>query len=590
MGDATKKTSGDIDDMSYSTLDKIYPELTKISVGTHRAFIGGVVSSWDAFNHAAGVQIQPKKIADSYLFANFQTSKFDADYVESPWKIHLSIHPDDLGDAWDLLYPILLENQVAGFKTTRTTVSQIMFEAMSAADEQFLQDNALTLQDKEQALRDILRVSDGMQITLYIEEGKERHYNKFLEIIEPLFYRAGIRPGVIDKSDRAIGVYSSVRHVGKGYTSHEKVAGYKAIEEFDPFEAIKPIWKDVQIKWHGLKYDVHIDKAKEMLQQVLDAEGKYKTGTYTKPEFIQVCKVGTEYFNRWHSLLKQTEAVDLAKLSTRDHASFVKLKQWIEKGRLYVPSIKKNEIRKIKEAEDALSATLRYDRLNVKPMRQLKRKNAEFSLNKHFLAAQKAKTDSVVKTEESVDSSPVFSELFQHRKKSFKASLSSKSLSTSDEMSTESTPEAKQEPVREELPGATCSSTQQEQLTPPSKTSMFYLWVLGGALIGIGLGLISSLSLAPWTLGLSLSLLPVVGMIIGGVIGYYRERLFAEHAMGTELHKDNLLKPSEQEHEAKPDMQHQRHYSKGLRMFRQPEEELSLLDDKEPRRLQKQSL
>lgn len=588
MGNEAKNTSGDIYDMSYSTLDKIYPESTKISVGTHRAFIGGVVSSWDAFNYAAGVQIQPKKIADAYLFANFQTSNFDTDYVESPWKIHLSIHPNDLGNAWDLIYPILLENQVAGFKTTRTAVSQIMFEAMRTADEQFLHDNSLTLQDKEQAMRDILRVTDGMQITLYIDEGKEQQYNKLLEIIEPLFYQAGIRPGVIDKSDRSIGIYSSVRHVGKGYISHEKVAGYKAVEEVDPFKAIKPIWKDVQIKWHGLKYDVHIDKAKEMLQQVVDAERKYKTGTYTKQEFIQICTVSTEYFNRWHSLLKRTEAVALAKLPTRDQASFAKLKKWVEHGHQYVPSIRKNNIRKIKEAEDALSTTQRYDRLNAKPARQLKRKNAEFSLNKHFLAAQKVKIDSGAKTKSNGNSLPVFVELFQHRKKSLKASVRRQSLSTSDDMNTVPMQGAKQEPVRDEAFVDGCSSTLQQRSTTPSKASAFYLWVVGGALIGVGLGLISSLFLAPWTLGLSLSLLPVAGMIIGGVIGFYREHLAAEQTTGTEPQKDNLLMPTEPE--TKAEMQNQPHYSKGLRMFSHHVEEQPLLDDKKSKMLQKPSL
>ncbi|MDR3502570.1 MAG: hypothetical protein P4L79_08300 [Legionella sp.] len=475
-----------LDDMSYTTLDEIYPKSTPVKVGSYKAYIGGVSGCWTAFNKDAS----PHRIEDSELFAFFRKTDSNNE-KDSSWKIHLSIHPNDLNKAWDLIYPILMEHEVPCFKTTRNTVSHAMYTAMSKADTSA---NSLTVAEKEQALRDIIRVFNGMQITIYIPEGKECEYNDLLERIEPILYQAGIRPGVIDKSDRALGIYSSVRNEGVKYTSHDKVSGYKVAALQDPFHAIGIEWNKVKINWGGLDYARHVHKAKGLFLQMLDGEKKYKNGMHTRKEFEQVYNVAMEYFKRWHTLLGKAAPKDLAKLAARDQDGFLELKEWIEQGYEFLPPIRKHNAKKVKEAEDVLARSPRVNTLSIKPVHLLKRTNAHFALNEEVVV--KPQVDEPVEEPKLVrreSSAKVLHELKVFRKESF----------------------------NDHLLDIHVEEVINKPKANPSKSSARVFWrMFDGLLIGAALGLALSTVFVPWALVIFLSL-SASGMTIGGVVGHY---------------------------------------------------------------------
>ncbi|WP_133135088.1 hypothetical protein [Legionella rowbothamii] len=488
--DKTAVNAG-LSDMSYTTLDEIYPKSTAVKVGSYKAYIGGVSGCWSAFNKDS----PPHRIDDSELFAFFRKTDSNNE-KDSSWKIHLSIHPNDLNRAWDLIYPFLMEHEVPCFKTTRNTVSQIMYTAMDKAD---TSSNSLTAAEKEQALRDIIRVFNGMQITIYIPEGKEREYNDLLERIEPILYEAGIRPGVIDKSDRALGIYSSVRNEGVKYTSHDKVSGYKVAALQDPFQAIRIEWNKVKINWGGLDYARHVNKAKGLFFQMLDAEKKYTKGMHTKKEFEQVYDVAMEYFKRWHTLLEKSAPEDLATLAARDQGGFLELKEWVEKGYEFLPSIRKHNAKKVKEAEDVLARSPRVNTLSIKPVPLLKRTKAHFSLNEEIVV--KPQVDVV---EQADEPKLVKKESFARALQELKA--------------------FREDSFNDPLLDMQLNDVLNKPKKSTSKSATRTFWGLfDGLLIGAALGVALSIAFAPWALVICLSL-SASGMAIGGVVGHYTTR------------------------------------------------------------------
>lgn len=188
---------------------------------------------------------------DKSAFAEFEK---EGDIpTRSGWKIHLSIHPNNLGQAWDLMLPILVKNKMPEFKVSRHTgiankaleLQETLNSEQRKIEEKELSPGETAKQVKDlkkqidQGIEDLERVSRGMQVTIYIPEGKEKEYNKILKKIESILRKNDIRAGAVDKSDRLIGTYSSVRHVGsQGYMSHEKVASYNPDGVKDPFKKI----------------------------------------------------------------------------------------------------------------------------------------------------------------------------------------------------------------------------------------------------------------------------------------------------------------------------------------------------------------
>ncbi len=397
--------------MSYSQLDKLYDKATLIVDSDYNTKIGGVYRPWDVFNHNELV------IQDSVTFANV-SSKYGASsqFIESPWKIHLSIQPEDLGKAWDIIYPILKAHQIPLFKTSRLSVSRILYIQMQKAAPGFLEQHNINSEEKKQSIQDIVRVFNGMQITIYIENGKEHEYNNILSEIEPLLYAAGINPGIIDKSDRAIGFYSSIRHVGKGYTSHDKVFGYKQVTERDPFYAIHPKLKDVRINWSTFDYSNHIIKAKVTLEQLVDAKRKYDLALITKREYHQSCDVASEYFKRWYELIKRTLVP--SQLSTYNNLSLVKFKKWINDGHRLIPALRKERLQNFKEAEDILHANDQYRAWDLSRPRIKRNQGQRNLLNllspRQTLVKTPSKSEQV---ENKSDTVIILKKLSEHRKK-----------------------------------------------------------------------------------------------------------------------------------------------------------------------------
>lgn len=530
--------------MRYEQLDQIYDKSVTIVDEGYSTRIGDVYRPWNLFNANGTATIK-----DSVTFANVN-SKYglSSKFIESPWKIHLSIQPDDLGKAWDIIYPILKSHHVPNFKTSRLAVSRILYTQMQEATPAFLEQNKTTVEEKNQSIQDIVRVFNGMQITIYIENGKEREYNDILAEIEPLLYAAGINPGIIDKSDRAIGIYSSIRHVGKGYTSHDKVAGYKAVVERDVFSAIHPKFKAVHFNWNTFDYTRHILKAKLTLEQVVDARRKYDMAYITKREFIQTCDVATEYFERWHQLIKRTP--HRSELSHTSDIALTKFRKWINEGYQLIPTLRKDNIKNFKEAEDILQSSRSYTTFDL-PRQRIKRSAAHrnlFSLlpELHYLIKEQSAPE---QKEEYTDTSVILKKLSEHRRKTF-GNLKSCSL-----------PQIKSQPLLDEINADAKNShklltetireakitTEQGSSDSDRNQALFYVTSekpiqgynslnvepgffevyfgrfmggVSGAVIGLIGGSLVSFILSPLTLGLVWLTVPLLGGLIGAGSGY----------------------------------------------------------------------
>lgn len=400
--------------MSYEYLNGIYEQSITIVDEGYTTIIGGVTRPWDVFNSCGTL-----KIKDSVTFAQVQ-SKYGLSnkFVESAWKIHLSIQPDDLGKAWDIIYPLLKTHQVHNFKTSRLAVSRTLYTQMQEATPAFLKQNIISEEEKNQSIQDLVRVFNGMQVTIYIENGKEREFNDILAEIEPLLYKAGINPGIIDKSDRAIGLYSSIRHVGKGYASHNQVTGYKEVDERDLFSAIYPKFKDVRINWGTFDYTRHILKAKITLGQVTDARRKYDSAQITKREFNQICDVASEYFGRWHDLTNTMPHP--SNLSDYNEHSLTKFRKWIIEGYQLVPRLRKDTDINFKEAEDALQATGIYTVFDI-PRPRIRRNEGHRNLLSLLPKSQCLVNEPLdtVSTNKCADSATTFKKLFDRKKNMF---------------------------------------------------------------------------------------------------------------------------------------------------------------------------
>lgn len=148
--------------------------------------------------------------------------------LNTAWKIHISVNPEQLATAWDSISSLL------GDKATLFKVTD-----MVSAEKQKETTGSEWTQAK---LEQYLRITKGMQVTIYVPPGQETQHQALLEEIERVLTASGIKPGEIDKrSDRVLGVYSSIRHPGEmSYHSSEQVDSYNPDGVDDPFKEIKP--------------------------------------------------------------------------------------------------------------------------------------------------------------------------------------------------------------------------------------------------------------------------------------------------------------------------------------------------------------
>ena len=127
------------------------------------------------------------------LAKNFSTSE-----LNTGWKAHLSCAQKDLPKLWDIVTPILQQNNCAAFKCMRLS-------ALSESEKFSLFGH---------------RSVDAMQFTIYIAQGEEEKYISVLAAIEWGLLANQITPYKANsftnflESDKKIGVYTSVRYCG----------------------------------------------------------------------------------------------------------------------------------------------------------------------------------------------------------------------------------------------------------------------------------------------------------------------------------------------------------------------------------------
>jgi len=154
------------------------------------------------------------------IFEYPQTEWADHTELQSPWKIHLNVSKEQVAEAWDLIHPFLLEQEVPSFKVSR----------LSKAENADVADSAMAE-----------RVSEGAQITIYIPKGKEYEYNQLIAQIEQKFLEKGIQPGRFADSDKKVGVFTSVRGAGipgdeiTPYVEATQATNYNPHHLDDPF-------------------------------------------------------------------------------------------------------------------------------------------------------------------------------------------------------------------------------------------------------------------------------------------------------------------------------------------------------------------
>jgi len=217
----------DISQIYTTRSEMVFPVEVGNATESYRLVIGGAQEVWESI----GVQ-------DDMTFAEFIHLE-NGFTDESHWKAHLSIHPGDLARAWDLLYPVLAAESKYKFKVARQAIANEKQSKIDAAN--------IPQAWKNEALIDQQRVSNGMQVTVYMPQGDEQRFKHLLEHCEELLQENNIRPGVIHMSDLALGNFVSIRQESRydakyglyrGY-KYEESSLYKAVDQQDLFESFK---------------------------------------------------------------------------------------------------------------------------------------------------------------------------------------------------------------------------------------------------------------------------------------------------------------------------------------------------------------
>lgn len=211
--------------------------------------------------------------------------KLQKDY-DTNWKAHISIHPDDLEKAWEVIFPILcditfsnpifkvinrqsvnetLEETRANIIITNNNVQGLSSQPQTNRSLQELKLAILKLNKYKEKEEQIKRFHDGTQITIYMRPGEEKQYQTLFEEIENALKRDNIRPGTIYDTDRPIGRYTSVRHPGKKYQAATIVADYNPDKFPDPFAILNTYDNAFQFAFlntlkNGLMNDINVLK------------------------------------------------------------------------------------------------------------------------------------------------------------------------------------------------------------------------------------------------------------------------------------------------------------------------------------------
>ncbi|KTD51436.1 hypothetical protein Lqui_0280 [Legionella quinlivanii] len=136
--------------------------------------------------------------------------------IQSPWKIHLNVQKESLAQVWELVQPMLMANDVPSFKVSRLSKGEGVDDNSAA------------------------RVTEGAQITIYIQKGKEFEFNNLIAKIEQKLLAEGIQPGQFADSDRKVGTFVSVRGAGVVGGEHPYLNADQTGNNYNPHELQDP--------------------------------------------------------------------------------------------------------------------------------------------------------------------------------------------------------------------------------------------------------------------------------------------------------------------------------------------------------------
>lgn len=283
-GDGTNKNPYVLANMDYAFLNTPKVNFASYSVpnlnqdvGNYTVVMGG---------RSPGLGKADPDIIDSVRFAEFKARKVTDKnkYKDSIWKLHFSVHPDDVEKAWGLVYPELMKKGFPHFKVTRMKL--VPREKAEIEKQKLEKDNpefkdAAVYADYLKLNSDIdtmNRVCDGMQITIYITKDQEKIYNEFGLKIENLLHKHNIRPGIINPSDRVLGLYFSLRQENSSigpdrYVSYDQAKYYMFDAQHDPFKASKLTWRGAALNYDDLDF-VKLIKHVNVIAEKLSAAEK----------------------------------------------------------------------------------------------------------------------------------------------------------------------------------------------------------------------------------------------------------------------------------------------------------------------------
>lgn len=360
--------NSNLENLSYAVINESQPKFKKMDAGNYTVAIGGLSDSIAELNKQSASKTQ-----DSFVFAIIQRKPFPVNSTKIAWKIHLSIHPHDLSKGWDLICPLLDQHAIRYFKVARQEVSENKFEKIQHADTDIAP-------NKDRALIDLSRIYHGMQVTIYGYQEELTAYPELLTLIESTLSEAGIRPGVIHQSDRALGFYSSIRFAERDDDTYDKAPSYKPIEQEDPFQAVQPDWNRVRIPLMGLNFEAHIEKVRILVDDFVALKRQVQENKRTEDELRQAYFVAMEYLKHWRRFLQSHSRQDLENLSGKDQEQFKKWESWVKRAYAWIPDIMVNALSKTHKAEEALNATMRRPQVPKQLNGLLKRRNAKSHL------------------------------------------------------------------------------------------------------------------------------------------------------------------------------------------------------------------
>lgn len=320
-------------------INKEFPE----NVGDYTCYLGGVSFAYEKYIESHG-------ITDTEEFAIFSAKKItdQKGYKESNWKIHLTVHQDDLAAAWDVVYPELIKFGVPHFKVARLAIINklkdtlinvckdevqlaILPETLHAmSPEEVALAKATEVKERNDAIESKTRVMQGMQITIYIPQGLEHEYNRLLTILERALYENKIKPGLISTTDKIIGRYASVRQdisLNNVYVNYEKTNYYFLDEDIDQFKTHPMSWKKDALSRNAIELNyssynmVALQKHMQLvMKNLLAAEQEYETLTIDKKKFVKVYKAARNHVRRVLDIIQNAAATPIT-----DKAGFKKL-------------------------------------------------------------------------------------------------------------------------------------------------------------------------------------------------------------------------------------------------------------------------